>query len=106
MNEKMVRNMVASIACKSCGKRYQPQSVELLGNRDGVWFIRVVCSSCHVTVYIAAIIRDDRPQFFTDLTEDDMKRFKDMEPVSSEDLMSVRAFLEDFSGDFQDLFNG
>ncbi len=106
MSEQTVRHMIASISCNSCGNHYGPRSVEVLGHRDTIWFVRVICASCHLTVYIIAIIRDERPQIYTDLTEDDLTRFRDMEPVNDDDLMNVRDFLKDFSGDFQDLFRG
>ena len=70
MEESLVKRMISSIRCGSCGKNYDDGHIEIIEHRDELWFLRVICPACHVRCLVAAIIRDDsRAEVVTDLTE-------------------------------------
>jgi len=105
MEERLIKKLIASIKCGSCGQLYEESHIEIIERSDELWFLRVVCASCHVHCMVAAIIREDRkPRVITDLTEAEMERFKDIESIGEDDLLDMHDFLKDFDGDFPRIF--
>lgn len=105
MDEHMIKQVVATVTCASCGQRYDPGNIEVIERKDELWFIKVICSSCHVSSYVAAIIREESPPaIITDLNEKELERFRDLDAISEDDLLGMHSFLESFSGDIPDLF--
>ena len=105
MNEDIARAMAAAISCGACGKRYDPAGIEVISASKGIWYLRAVCAACHVTCAIAVILRDGKPKLYTDLTENELERFRNMETVSEDDLLAMHRFLRDFDGELSSLFH-
>ncbi len=105
MDETLIKKMIASIKCGSCGQNYDEDHIEIVEHNDELWFLKVSCPSCHVRCLVAAIIRENaRPEVLTDLTEEEMEKFKNLGNVRDEDLLAMHDFLKDFDGDFPTLF--
>jgi hypothetical protein len=105
MEEGLIKRLIASIRCGSCGQNYQEEHIEIIEHSDELWFLKVFCSSCHVRCLVAAIIREDtRPEIITDLTRGELEKFKNMNGIREEDLLGMHKFLKDFDGDFPRLF--
>ena len=105
MEESLIKKLIASIKCGSCGQNYQEDNIDIMEHSDELWFLKVFCSSCHVRCMVAAIIREDnRPEIVTDLTREEVEKFKNMSSVRDEDLLEMHQFLKDFDGDLPRLF--
>jgi hypothetical protein len=105
MDETLIKKMIASIKCGSCGQNYHEDHIEIVEHNDELWFLKVSCSSCHVKCLVAAIIRENsRPEVITDLTEEEVEKFKKLDGVRDEDLLEMHDFLKEFDGNFPDLF--
>jgi hypothetical protein len=105
MEESLLKRLIATIKCGTCGRNYEEEDVEVIEHTDGLWFLRVYCSSCNVKCLVAAIIRrNEKPEVITDLTEAEVERFKDLEEVREDDLLDMHNFLKVFDGDFPRLF--
>jgi hypothetical protein len=105
MKEDLLKKLIASIKCGSCGQYYDESHIEVIERSDELWFLKVVCSSCHVHCMVAAIIREDnQPKIITDLTEKELDKFKNKDNVGDEDLLEMHDFLKDFDGDFPRIF--
>jgi len=105
MDESLIKRLIASIKCGSCGQNYQEDRIEVVEHNDELWFLKVSCSSCHVGCLVAAIIRENaRPEVITDLTEEEAEKFKNLDSIRDEDLLEMHGFLKDFDGDFPRLF--
>ncbi|HUT67809.1 MAG TPA: hypothetical protein VMW86_04580 [Dehalococcoidales bacterium] len=105
MEESLIKKLIASIKCGSCGQNYQEDNIDIMEHSDELWFLKVFCSSCHVRCLVAAIIREDnRPEIVTDLTREEVEKFKNMSSVRDEDLLEMHQFLKDFDGDLPRLF--
>lgn len=105
MEESLIKRLIASIKCGSCGQNYQEDHIEIIEHSDELWFLKVFCSSCHVRCLVAAIIREDAgPEVITDLTREEVEKFKHRDGVREEDLLAMHQFLQDFDGDFPRLF--
>jgi hypothetical protein len=105
MEEDLIKRLIASIKCGSCGKNYGEDNIEIIEHSEDLWFLSVFCSSCHVKCLVAAIIREDREvKLVTDLTEGEMEKFRDAERVMADDVLDMHNFLRDFDGNFPRLF--
>ncbi len=101
MEDGLMRRLVASCRCQSCGHRYPADNVTVLGEEDGLWLLRAVCGACHVSAVVAAILRDEDP---SDLSPGEQVRFRSLGPVNADDVLDAREFLARFRGDVDGLF--
>jgi len=106
MDEGLIKRLIATIKCGICGRPYEGGNVRILGHRDDLWFLSVFCPACRSQGLVAAVIKEGQlPQLITDLTEADQAKFRELEPVDSDDLLDIHAFLREFDGDFAQLFS-
>ena len=105
MEEGLIKRLIASIRCGSCGQHYEEAHIDVIEHSEELWFLKVICSSCHVGCLVAAIIREDKKaEVITDLTEAELDKCRDVERVSVDDVLDMHNFLKDFDGDFPRLF--
>ncbi len=105
MEEGLIKRLMSSIKCSSCGQHYEAYDIDVLGHNDDTWFLRVHCSSCHTQSLVAAIIKETRMSKVTnDLTEVEMAELHYSDLVSADDVLDMRSFLSSFDGDFSHIF--
>jgi len=105
MEEKVLKKLIASIKCSSCGQRYEVYNIDILGHNEGLWFLRTHCASCHTHCLVAAIIEKyEMPEDITDFTEAELEKFVTVDVVGADDVLNMHSFLKDFDGDFSCLF--
>jgi|SRR3972149_2850404 len=105
MEENLIKKLISSLKCGSCGQNYRENNIDIVEHKDDLWFLQVLCPSCHVRCLVAAIIRENaRPQVITDLTPAELEKFRDRPGIRDEDLLEMHRFLQDFDGDFPGLF--
>ena len=105
MEESLVKRLIASIKCGSCGQHYEEDDITVIDHSEELWFLRVFCSSCHVKCLVAAIVNEDEmAEAITDLTEVELDKFEGVDGVGADDVLDMHSFLKDFDGDFPRLF--
>lgn len=104
-DEKYIKEIVlSSVAkCGACGREYLFDNVSVLGHEEELWFLMIVCDGCNSRGLIAALVKENkRAQVISDLIEGESENFS--AKVTSDDVTSMRHFLEEFDGDFASLF--
>lgn len=92
--------------CAICGQPYAPGNIRVLGHREDLWFLGVLCSSCGSQGLVAALVKESKvPSLISDLSPEEQSQFVAGGPVDAEDVLEMHYFLEDFSGDFAALFS-
>ncbi len=105
MEDKLIKRLMTSLKCDSCGQHYEVYNIDILGHREGMWFLRVFCPSCHTRCLVAAVVKESRaPAVVSDLNDIELKKFKDGDVVEVEDVLNMHVFLKDFDGDFSQIF--
>jgi DNA-directed RNA polymerase subunit RPC12/RpoP len=105
MDERLIKRLIATIKCGTCGKNYCEDHVEIVEHDENVWFLNVFCSSCRIKSLVAAVIqREKEVEAINDLTGAEIARFKYLDGVDGDDMLDMRQFLKDFNGDFASLF--
>jgi hypothetical protein len=103
MEERLIKRLMASMKCESCGQHYEVYNVDVLGHREDLWFLRVHCSACHTQCLVAAIVKESRmSEVVTDLSEFELDEFKD-NVIEIDDVLNMHNFLKDFDGNFSRL---
>ena len=109
--EEQIKQLMATVACAVCGANYEPGSVDVLGHRDELWFLRVSCAGCATSGLVAALVRgpDDALAEATvappeELEDRNLDRAPNPAPVTRSDVLGMRRFLAAFDGDFNALF--
>jgi len=105
VEDNLIKRLITSIKCGVCGRHYGPGSINLLGQRDDLWFISAECKSCRARALMAVVLKGDRlPAVVTDLTADEQRLFRNMAAPTADELLDMHGFLKDFKGDFTSLF--
>ena len=105
MEERSIKKLMTSIKCVSCGQNYETGNIDVLGNNDDLWFLKVLCSSCHTQSLVAAVVKESyAPEVITDLSETEVETFLNTGVVNTDDVLNMHKFLKDFDGDFSCLF--
>ena len=104
MDERIVKKLMTSVKCTSCGRNYQMRDVQILGNNQDLYFLQVSCSSCHNRFLITAVINDKNSDIVSDLTNAEFTKFKHAAAPNADDVLDMHSYLKEFDGDFCGLF--
>lgn len=105
MDDQMVKELMTTVTCAVCGRRYEAGDINILYHQEQLWFISVYCQGCHTKGLVAALIKDKGDvEVVSDLTELESGRFSATLSINTDDVLDVHNFLEDFDGDFAALF--
>ncbi|HET8630242.1 MAG TPA: hypothetical protein VFL91_22715 [Thermomicrobiales bacterium] len=110
--EQRIKQLILAAVgrCGECRRRYRLDDLAVIGHRDHLWMVTVICEHCHSQGFITAIVEDadaaraERGRAPSDLTADEAGRFAATKPVDALDVLDMHDFLDDFDGDFAALF--
>lgn len=104
MEEKLVRRLMTSMKCESCGQNYEFGNIDVLGHREDMWFLRVLCSTCHTQCLVAAVVKEGKAlEEVSDLTDAEVIEYRS-KTIEIDDVLDMHNFLVNFNGDFSSLF--
>ena len=78
--------------CPLCNAHYSPTEAKILEQKDGAHLIHVECGNCRssiVAVVITGSIGISSVGLITDLTSQDVMRFKNGEAISEDDVIAA-----------------
>jgi len=83
--------------CPLCNSQYNPMTAKILEEREDAHLIHIECRRCNSSI-IALILTGgigiSSVGLVTDLTSDDVLKFKDMEEINSDDVLTLHNVLE------------
>ena len=102
---RFLARFIATLKCRVCGETQDPKRAEVLGEKDGALVVRLNCGRCGEQSTVALMQRtEERPRPIRDFQRGEWRRFRDGEPVSWDDVLTLHQFLGTFDGDFRRLF--
>ncbi len=105
MEEGLIKRLVASVKCESCGRHYEMCHINVLGHCEDLWFLKLFCSTCQTQCLVAAVIKESKvPEIFGEIAEPGMDKFQG-DVIEIDDLLNMHNFLKDFDGNFSWLFS-
>jgi hypothetical protein len=110
-----LRTQLTSFTCPACGRRYRGSRIQLLAERDGLFFVDLDCARCGShTVAIVTVETDDAEVSIIDAS--DIELAVDLEPVhlgealpdntepvTADDVLDMHELLTSFNGDMHAL---
>ncbi len=108
MNEKFVKEMVLGTVnkCGSCGHLYEMDNVAVVGREEELWLLMMSCPVCSSRGLVAAVVKDQaKTTAIHNAPDRELQVMKNLEIISTDDVLSVHEFLKEFNGDFISLFN-
>jgi hypothetical protein len=107
--EERVKRLILSAVsrCGACRRRYQLENLAVVGHREHLWMVTVICERCHTQGFITAVIEghdlgvqdsDGGPLAAEQASE------AVADPVTTDDLLDIHQFLDEFDGNFVTLF--
>jgi transcription elongation factor Elf1 len=110
-----LRTQLTSFTCPACGRRYRGSRIQLLAERDGLYFVDLDCSRCGShTVAIVTVDTDQAELSIIDAS--DIELAVDLEPehlgeelpvgaalVTGDDVLDMHELLADYDGDIRGL---
>lgn len=109
--------------CRVCHRHYEAADVDIISRQDEMWMMSVECTDCHARNFVAAVLNEGDPaqaelalQRLNELSEQltpagtDFARAAHDEPapsttVTTDDVLDMHEFLDDFDGDFSTFFS-
>ena len=84
--------------CPVCETRYNPMQARMLGQDGETHLLHVQCRKCHNSILALVLVNQvgaSSVGLLTDLTYDDVIRFRSQSPVSIDDVIETHTFLEE-----------
>ncbi len=101
----MIKRVIARFRCSHCNRQHILENVDIMGKYEAVWVIGVACEGCEQPgMYIVSLRKDSSLDVVSDLTDEEMARFDVSIKVAAEDVSAMRSFLDEFDGDFSEMF--
>jgi len=107
---KIIQWLAYILKCPVCGQKYEPSQTKIIdsGEERPVnsrhLLVHTDCDRCKSSVVFSIAI--DGPEIFsigmvTDLTSQDTNKFKNSQPITSDEVLATHEFLKSFDGDFK-----
>lgn len=105
MEEKLVKKLVTSLKCTTCGRCYEEEDVNILGHYEDLWFLGAFCPTCRARYLVAAVIKEaKKTEPVSDLTALEVSKFEKVDEPTADDVLDMHNFLRNFDGDFSRCF--
>lgn len=108
--------------CAVCHREFQPDDITVIARKPRYWTMMVECDDCHARNFVAAMLGDGDQQeaqlalrrltesAIYELQHDQVPSIQSEAPavrgesISASDVVDMHEFLDQFDGDFQQLF--
>jgi hypothetical protein len=106
MEDHLIKRLIATIKCGTCGENYREDHVEIIERNEDVWFLKVSCAACRGKSLVAAVIKNEKKcRAVSDLSAAEITGLKHPDEVGEDDILDMHRFLNEFDGDFAGLFS-
>lgn len=86
--------------CPLCETSYSPQAAQVLGEKEDSHLLHIQCGQCSNAIIALVMISSagiSSVGLVTDLIFDEVDRFKETEPVTTDDVIEMHDMLQDES---------
>jgi hypothetical protein len=101
VDDGSIKQLIATKKCRACGKIFESNNITIVGQKKGIWLLRVICADCYTQCLIAVVSGAGKIAGISDLK--DGETIISGESVNADDMLDMHNFLADFDGDFSRL---
>ena len=105
--DRIIKQMIlhSMECCSVCGRELQESDLRVLGHQHDMWFLIVICHNCRSQGLLAVSVKEERiATVKSDPTREEETRLATKVAVTADDVLAMHQFLEEFGGDFAELF--
>jgi len=103
----VIRYLITHTQCSGCGQHYEPEDVHVHSHRGQVWLASLTCRQCGLKAMVMAALQLQGSGAESQAAERDTQEIASLQergPISSDEILDVHRFLDEFCGDMQSLF--
>lgn len=102
--ERRLKEMIGALRCQVCRHGFDRDQVRIAARHEQLWKMSVRCGHCrHQQVFWVALLPEDEAEW-SDVSPAEEARFAALEPVCGDHILDIHEFLDEFDGDFKQLF--
>ena len=94
----LLRQLINDNRCPNCKSKYTENDINIIGSLQNEVFMNATCNKCHSNTLINAVLGGYRK----------IRKHQglgDTNPITSNEVIEIHQFLENFDGDFKKLFS-
>jgi hypothetical protein len=104
---RMVLQLISHLHCLECGRPYKRQDFTLVHRWEDVWLLNANCPQCNQASHVVIFMQlDAQHEMVTDLTPEELRAADEWPLITADDVLDMHTLLEEFDGDFEELFAG
>jgi|YelNatPaOPRAMG01_1025707.scaffolds.fasta_scaffold80274_3 hypothetical protein len=99
--EKWLRQILLQVipACPHCHRRFEDRDIRVLGRQEQTWMLSLHCPGCHILALIGIGVASD-------LEPEEIARFREVPPISADEVLDLHLLLKEYRGDLRGLIEG
>lgn len=100
--ERLLRQLIGTRRCQVCRREFDRQHMRLAAKHDQLWIVSVRCRVCRNQEVFWITPKDFDVE---SLVAAEHERRAEDPPISGDDILDMHEFLEEFDGNFKQLFS-
>jgi hypothetical protein len=102
----LLEQILAQLRCPVCRRRLRASDAQIIGRRGKAWAMSIRCPMCYTQAVLFAVLTGHNPQtLYSDLTPGEWERFKNLPPISTDDVIAFHRFIQSYPGDFSEILD-
>jgi hypothetical protein len=103
--ERLLKQLISTFRCSTCRRGFDREHVRVAARHEQLWIVSVRCGLCrNQQIFWVALKDSEAESILRDVTDAEQEHFSAMAPVTTDEVLDMHEFLEDFNGNFKDLF--
>jgi ribosomal protein S27E len=100
----IIEKIARRLKCSTCGRRYRPYDFQVMEERENLAVMRIVCRDCRKQSVVLAIVQRHKVRsVVSELEPDEWQRFRDLKPVTRDEVIRIHRLMHVYDGDFTDV---
>lgn len=101
----LLNQLKQEITCPSCNEHYDEAGIIIIGTIKDESHLHLICQNCGAHALVNAVInRDNKDRKHKGLKVRNLDK-NNLKSITSDDVIDIHNFLEDFEGTFEELFS-
>lgn len=104
---RIVLKLLARLRCSECGTPFELHDFVLQHHDKDTWMLAVECRQCSESTHVVIAVQYEpaAPEAANELTVDEVQTLASRPPITTDDLLDMHEFLQEFDGDFLSAIN-
>jgi hypothetical protein len=102
---QLIQTFFTRLRCNFCSHSFSPDDIQLLRQEEGIYIVNVYCNQCDTQNGVAMVgvevPKNAHPFPDPELTEEELIRLAEFEPITEDDVLSAHEFINQMDGGWQ-----